>query len=196
MPGGGLLLWQTTSRPGECHASESVAMAEQKKNRSCLIRPVTDRDWPGLEALWRSLYEHQHAHGMLLEVPFDAYRLWVKSFQPVLERFAFVLVAEESNSLVGFFAGRLRSLPPHFGGYQVGHFSELFVADSHRRRGIADELLSAGIKWFRERNIHRIDLSVLAKNSEAREFYLRRGWVEELIQMVWQEPAALPDLTN
>jgi GNAT superfamily N-acetyltransferase len=162
-------------------------MEKSVKNSSLVIRLATVEDWPRLEHLWLLLYEHQQAHGMLLGLPPDAYQLWVASFQPILGRFGFVLVAEEAKSLVGFLAGRIRSLPPHFGGHQTGHFSELFVADSHRRRGIADELLSAGINWFRERGIQRIDLPVLAKNSGAREFYLRRGWVEELVQMVWQE---------
>ncbi len=162
-------------------------MEERPGKNSYVIRHINDEDWPRLEPLWLALYEHQRAHGMLTGLPPEAYQLWAASFQPVLERFAFVLVAEEADSLVGFLAGRLRSLPPHFGGHQVGHFSELFVADSHRRRGIADALLAAGIKWFRERAIHRIDLPVLTKNSGAREFYLRHGWVEELVQMVWQD---------
>jgi GNAT superfamily N-acetyltransferase len=162
-------------------------MRELTGQRSHVIRPIASDDWPRLEPLWLALYEHQRAHGMVIELPDGAYQSWAASFQPLLERFTFVFVAAEADSLVGFLAGRMRSLPAHFGGQQVGHFSELFVADSHRRRGIADELLTTGINWFRERGIHRIDLPVLVKNSEARAFYLRHGWVEELVQMVWQE---------
>ncbi|HKR61677.1 MAG TPA: GNAT family N-acetyltransferase, partial [Pyrinomonadaceae bacterium] len=69
----------------------------------------------------------------------------------------------------------------------VGYLSELFVIESYRRRGIADELLSAGLAWFRERNISRFELPVVIGNSEARNFYLRRGWVEEFTQLVLQD---------
>lgn len=149
------------------------------------IRPITNADWSRLESLWVSLYKHQETSGLLTELPPDAYNLWVESFKAVIDRFAVVLVAEAANELVGFFAGRLRSLPPYFGGHRIGHCSELFVDESHRRRGIAEDLLMAGIKWFRERDIHRVDLTVLPKNLEARDFYLRQGLVEELIQMTW-----------
>jgi GNAT superfamily N-acetyltransferase len=156
-----------------------------------MIRPITNHDWQRLEPLWLSLFEHQRAHGMLVELPPNAYELWVAAFTPLLERFAFVLVAEEENSLVGFLSGRIRAQLPHFGGRSVGYLSELFVIDSFRRRGIADGLLSAGIAWFRERDIHRFELPVVVNNSQARQFYLRRGWVEEFTQLVLQdEPKA------
>lgn len=159
----------------------------EEPSSSYLIRPVTNDDWPQLESLWRSLYEHQRAHGMLLELPPDAFQLWMASLQPVLDRFGFVFVAEEAEALVGFLAGRIRSLPAYFGGQQVGFISEVFVPDSRRNRGIAHELLSMAHTWFRERNIARLELQVVINNSHARNFYLRRGWVEELTQMVWQE---------
>jgi GNAT superfamily N-acetyltransferase len=161
-------------------------MGELKESKA-VIRPISPEDWPHVEPLWLSLYEHQRAHGMLVELAPDAYQHWVASTEPLVGRFGFVLVAEKANAVVGFFAGRIRSLPPQFGGRQSGHFSELFVVESERQHGIADELLAAGINWFRERDIHHIDLPVLMKNTGAREFYLRRGWVEELVQMVWQE---------
>jgi GNAT superfamily N-acetyltransferase len=89
--------------------------------------------------------------------------------------------------VVGFLSGRIRAHAPHFGGRSVGYLSELFVIESCRRRGIADELLSAGIAWFRERNINRFELPVVINNSQARNFYLRRGWVEEFTQLVLQD---------
>lgn len=159
-----------------------MEMSVSRSNHS--LRPITDADWPRLESLWLALYEHQQSHGMLLELPPNAYQLWADSFRPLMERFGFVFVAEEAHALVGFFAGKIRTLPPHFGGYQVGYFTELFVIETHRGRGIADELLTAGINWFREREIVRLELQVVSNNEQARSFYLRRGWVEELTQMV------------
>lgn len=154
-----------------------------------VIRPIAHADWPRLEYLWVALYEHQKANGMLITLPPNAFWLWVESIRPLVERFSFVLVSEERDDLIGFLAGRIRSLPAHFGGQQIGYISEIFVADTHRGRGIAGELLSAGIHWFQQREIHRVELSVLPKNYEAREFYLHRGWVEDLVQIVWQDDA-------
>jgi GNAT superfamily N-acetyltransferase len=165
-------------------------MDELANDGKAVIRPISPEDWPRVEPLWLSLYEHQRAHGMVVELAPGAYQLWAASIQPLVGRFGFVLVAEKANALVGFFAGRLRSLPLQFGGHQSGAFTELFVVESERQQGIGDELFSAGVNWFRERDIHHIAFPVLTKNTYAREFYLRRGWVEELVQMVWQEKSA------
>ena len=148
------------------------------------VRMVREEDWPHIEPLWHSFYEHQIAHGMLLELPPDAYQSWVASMRTVLGRFAFVFVVQEGEDLVGFFAGRIRSLPSYFGGHQVGFFSDLFVIDSHRRRGVADILFSTGTSWFRDQGIDRLELHVVSNNTEAREFFRRRGMIEELTLMV------------
>jgi len=124
---------------------------------------------------------------MLLELPVDAYELWAASFKSALGRFAFVFVAEEEESLVGFLAGRIRAQPQHFGGQQAGFISDVFTDGAYRNRGIAGELISRARSWFNERGIDRIELQVVAHNSEARDFYLRNGWVEELTQMVWEK---------
>jgi GNAT superfamily N-acetyltransferase len=155
-------------------------------NHDHSIRPIDD-DWAQLEVLWVALYRHQREHGMLIELPPDAYQLWVSALKPLMGRFGFVFVAEEAQSLVGFLAGRIRSMPAHFGSQPAGFIGEVFVLDSHRGRGIAQELLSLAQSWFHERDVHRVELQVVAGNTQAREFYLRRGWAAELIQMVWRD---------
>jgi GNAT superfamily N-acetyltransferase len=174
-------------------------MAEQ------IIRHVMEEDWPRLAPLWLRLYEHQRAHGMLLELPPDAFELWRASLQPLLGRFALVLLAEwrgaaeSSDSAggsglaeataapLGFLAGRVRSQPPYFGGQPAGFLSELFVEEAQRGRGVAGALLDASVEWFAARGVVRVELQALVGNPSAREFYRRRGWKEELVQMVWQE---------
>jgi GNAT superfamily N-acetyltransferase len=169
-----------------------------------IIRHVTEEDWPRLAPLWRRLYEHQRAHGMLLELPPDAFELWRASLQPLLGRFAFVLLAEPRGAAecsdpaggsglagataapLGFLAGRVRSQPPYFGGQPAGFVGELFVEEAQRGRGVAGALLDASVEWFAERGVARVELQVLVGNTSAREFYRRRGWKEELVQVVWQ----------
>jgi len=152
------------------------------------IRSIAADDWLQLEPMWRALYDHQRLHGLLVSLPSDAYQLWVDALRPLLGRFAFVYVAEWNESLVGFLSGKIRSLPPHFGGEAVGFLGELFVAPLHRDQGIASKLLETAHVWFMEGGIKRVELQVLSANAEAREFYGRRGWTEELLQLVWLEP--------
>jgi|ERR1043166_4898256 GNAT superfamily N-acetyltransferase len=172
-----------------------------------IIRHVTEGDWPRLAPLWLRLYEHQRAHGMLLELPPDAFELWRASLQSLLGRFAFVLLAEQQRAAessdsaggsrltgattapVGFLAGRVRSQPPYFGGQLAGFVSDVFVEEAQRGRGVAGALLDASVEWFAARGVVRVELQVLVGNAVAREFYRRRGWKEELVQLVWQEGA-------
>ena len=118
--------------------------------------------------------------------PPDAFERWRTSLRPLLGRFGFVLVAEGRGALLGFLAGRIRSQPPYFGGQPTGFISDVFVEEAHRNRGTAGALLAASARWFEEREIGRVELQVLIGNSGALEFYRRRGWKEELVQMVRQ----------
>ena len=149
------------------------------------IREAVEDDLSRLRPMWLSLYEHQRKNGMLIELPVDAFQHWSNSLIPVLGRFGCLFVAEDNGELVGFLAGRIRSLPQYFGGDQVGFISEVFVQDSHRSHGIGRRLVAKAVSWFNDQNITRLELQVITRNEGARRLYRQLGWVEELVQMVW-----------
>ena len=155
-----------------------------------LIRPGSSEDMPRLESLWLAFYEDQKRRGMLLDLPVDAFAHWTKSYVPVLGRFACLFVAEKNGDLVGFLAGRIRSLPPYFGGSQAGFISEVYVANAHRGQGLGRHLVLSATRWFQKVGLMRIELQVIMNNTPARELYHQLGWSEELVQMVWQSKAA------
>ena len=150
------------------------------------IRAIANEDWDQVKPLWLALYEHTQARGMQTEIPPDGFEAWARSFAGLLERIAFVFVAEADGEVVGFFAGRIRVHPKYFGGRQVGYFSDLYISNSHRRRGIARDLMTAGLSWFRERGINRFELPVVAGDDEARAFHKSNGWKEDFVQMVYE----------
>jgi len=149
------------------------------------LRYATAADMASLEPLWHDLYQHQFDHGMLLRLPKGAYDAWLKSIAPFLGRFANVFVAEEGGQLVGFVAGRIRTLPPYFGSGTIGAISEVFVAESHRGQGIGRRLLAFALEWFQAQDISRVELQVVAGNQDGIRFYRQLGWHQELLQMVW-----------
>ncbi len=138
-----------------------------------------------IKPLWHALYQHQFAHGMLLQLPEGAYDSWLKSIIPFLGRFASVVVAEKDGEIVGFVAGRIRTLPPYFGSGTIGAISEVFVSESLRGGGIGRRLLAFALEWFQAQQITRIELQVVAGNPDGIRFYRQLGWHEELLQMVW-----------
>lgn len=152
-----------------------------------LVRLITVEELPRIAPLWRALYKHQEIHGMLLKLPEDAYEQWAASFVPVLDRFASIFVAEIDEKFVGFLACKIRSLPPHFGEFPVGFISDVFVDENYRGYNIGRKLMDKAVDWFQQNGIARIELQVIMNNVHAREFYRRMGWVEELVQMVWQK---------
>jgi len=155
----------------------------------CTLRYATAADLPRIATLWRALYEHQLAHGMRLPVPAGAFEAWERSMAPALGRFAVVSLAEREGAIVGFVAGRVRALPPFFGGGAAGFISEVFVSDTERGTGLGRQVLAHAVDWFAAQGITRVELQVLAGNPRALEFYRELGWHEELVQMVWEAPA-------
>lgn len=150
-----------------------------------VLRHAVAEDMARIKPLWHALYQHQFEHGMLLRLPEDAFEAWLKSIVPFLGRFASVVVAESGAEIVGFVAGRIRTLPPYFGTATIGTISEVFVSDSLRGGGIGRRLLAFALEWYTAQQITRVELQVVAGNPDGIRFYRQLGWHEELLQMVW-----------
>lgn len=162
------------------------AKPEMMANGDYLIRLADADDLHRVETMWTALYEHQQQNGMLIQLPVNAFDLWVSSIKPLLGRFAWLFIIEKNGELTGFLAGRVRSLPPYFGGAQVGFISEVYVSDDHRQQGLGERLVMTAMEFFSERGLARVELQVIMNNPAARKLYQRLGWSEELVQMVWQ----------
>ena len=160
-------------------------MPESLDKPGLIVRHAAAADMDRIKPLWHALYQHQFEHGMLLRLPDGAYDAWLKSIEPLLGRFAGVVVAELEGNIVAFVAGRIRTLPPYFGSAVIGTISEVFVSESHRGAGIGRRLVAFTLDWFHSQRITRVELQVVAGNPAGIQFYRELGWHEELVQMVW-----------
>lgn len=149
------------------------------------VRHAGPDDLRRVELLWRELYAHQAAHGLLVTLPSDGFSAWERSLAPLLGKFAAVMLAEREGEAVGFVAGRLRVMPAYLGGTTVAFISEVYVVDHARGTGIGQQMMSSATEWFVAKGATRIELQVLAGNVAAKRFYVELGWREELVQMVW-----------
>lgn len=150
------------------------------------LRLLSAEELDVLRRPWNDLYQHQADHGMKLQLPVDAFDKWVLSISPVLGRFAMVVVAECQSEVIGFVAGRIRTLPPYFGSIPVGAVSEVFVAEPYRGKSLGEVLLQFALSWYQKQGIERVELQVVAGNHGGLRFYHRLGWHTELVQMIWQ----------
>ena len=81
-----------------------------------------------------------------------------------------VLVAESDGHTIGYAAVAVVG--------DVADLTRIVVAASHRRSGIASELLAALHEAARDAGAERMLLEVAASNADARAFYAARGFAE------------------
>jgi RimJ/RimL family protein N-acetyltransferase len=80
-------------------------------------------------------------------------------------------VADAAGEVVG----SLHLEPSRFGFGEIG----MAVAREWRGRGVGSALLAAAIEWARQRELHKLSLSVFPHNAAAIALYRKFGFVEE-----------------
>ena len=81
------------------------------------------------------------------------------------------LVAELGGELVGLAWGRIDMSAP-----DVAALYQMWVAPTHRGRGVGQKLLEAVIAWATAQNVAALDLGVTCGDSPARRLYERAGF--------------------
>ena len=82
------------------------------------------------------------------------------------------LVAEDDGAFVGLTWARLDAANP-----RIAHLYQVWVAPTHRRRGVGRAMMDAAIVWARARAVQRLALDVTCGNSAALGMYERAGFV-------------------
>ncbi len=79
-------------------------------------------------------------------------------------------VTGDGGTMIGFIVGIVE---PEF----TGHITTIGVAPEHRRRGVANRMLSKVEDGFRRRHVRVMRLEVRSVNNGAQELYRRHGYV-------------------
>ena len=87
-----------------------------------------------------------------------------------------VLVAIDDQTVVGYSISQITRIPPFSRGKNVGIIYDMAITTSHRRKGIGKEMLDSIKTWFKEREINRIELSVVTKNTIGDSFWREQGF--------------------
>ncbi len=141
------------------------------------IRQGTAEDLPELLRLYRDY------HQGLLDVGMN-YDLNEETLPRVMEnrlrsRLILTAVAENgAGELCGFvFCSILRLAPEYVcrGESSVGYLNDLYVAPAARHQGLAQKLTQYAENWLKEQDISVMELQVLGKNANAREFWKKQG---------------------
>ncbi|MBN2076323.1 MAG: GNAT family N-acetyltransferase [Dehalococcoidales bacterium] len=87
-----------------------------------------------------------------------------------------VLVAMDDQKAVGYSISKITRMPPFSRGKTIGIIYDMAITASHRRKGIGKEMLESIKAWFKERNVKRIELSVVTKNTIGNSFWKEQGF--------------------
>ena len=90
-----------------------------------------------------------------------------------------VFMAVLSGGAVGFvccYAGHDDDMMLDEQSRPYGYVSDVFVASEHRGRGVGAALLDAAEAYLAGLGFHRVMLSVMAANADARAVYEKRGY--------------------
>ncbi len=94
-----------------------------------------------------------------------------------------VVVAETDGQVVGYAVGHLAENPPVLEPHVYGHVSDICVAPSWRRRGIARLLFAALCKWLQQHGAKIVQLHVATQNPAAQAFWHEMGFSPFMTRM-------------
>jgi GNAT superfamily N-acetyltransferase len=106
--------------------------------------------------------------------------IFIKEYlRPAMEaKNSLILVAVVKRQVVGYSyslinkPSNLQDRPIH------GCIHDMFITVKHRRQGIGENMLVEIMKWFKSRDIQRIELDVLAQNKVAASFWEKQGFTD------------------
>jgi GNAT superfamily N-acetyltransferase len=157
------------------------------KNRymaEIVYKLISDGADPLLEQvkpLFAEMYRGMQAQGLMLPLADDGADTWLEGALATLGRFGIIAVAVEEDRLAGFAHGALKFLPDHLDGHKTGVVTHIYIKPGYRGQNTGRHLLELLEVWFAEKEVHSVELQVIAGN-DARGFWERCGYSLELYQ--------------
>lgn len=138
--------------------------------------------WETVAELFTRMYSRMDELGLLLTLAPDGAEKWLKTARNTSGKFGLVILAKKGENAVGFAHGMIKFLPDYLGGFPVGSITHVFVDDDYIRSGIGRDMVNLLEEWFRTKKVHSIELQVIIGNPDAKEFWKKLGYLEELQQ--------------
>lgn len=158
---------------------------------SPVVRRLAEADLPAVGALAGGLLRLHHtwdpARFLSVENPERGYAQYFRS--QLAEPDAVLLVAEIQGEIAGYFYGAYEARDWNMLLDAAGHLHDVFVADAHRRTGLAEKLCRAGMEALRERGAKRFVAHVWIGNDASRALTKRLGFRETMVEVMAEAEA-------
>ncbi|HUN05596.1 MAG TPA: GNAT family N-acetyltransferase [Aggregatilineales bacterium] len=143
-------------------------------------------DAPAIVELWSALvaYHRELTTDLPAAAVNGAARYAKRLIQRLDDPFTHILVAEDEDRVIGFALGTIVDLLPDiFNVEPGGYLADIFIDPAYRHQGLGRELIEQMINWFREQQVHYIELSVAVQNKQAIAFWKAVGGREVMLRM-------------
>lgn len=151
-----------------------------------MIRLMKPTDAPAIVELWSALvaYHRELTTDLPAAAVNGATRYAKRLIQRLDDPFTHILVAEDEDRVIGFALGTIVDLLPDiFNVEPGGYLADIFIDPAYRHQGLGRELIEQMINWFREQQVHYIELSVAVQNKQAIAFWKAVGGREVMLRM-------------
>lgn len=93
-----------------------------------------------------------------------------------------LLIAVMDDQIVGFALMQMQETPPYnvFKKHNFAYLVDLITKPTYRGQGIASTLLAECERWAKTKGADYLELSVLNKNTNAYDLYLKKGFSEKI----------------
>jgi len=94
-----------------------------------------------------------------------------------------ILLAEVDEKIVGFIVGVILKAPGYIVPKKIGNIDNAFVKEDYRHQKIGENLIKELFKWFKEKKVKHIELSVDARNTIGINAWRKFGFFDFRIEM-------------
>ena len=156
------------------------------------IRTARLADVPTLTKLWSEFVKDQteiiirnnpNSKPYLVKRPDAAKNFSDWAQRKVRSRSARVYIAEVDGKPAGFSLIFIRTGPPIMRLRGLGYIDDLFVKEEYRGLGISSKLYREATKWFRQKGMRHVALTVGTGNEPAHSIYKKWGFFDYHVEM-------------
>lgn len=143
------------------------------------IRPATLYDVPALALLCKEIAEYHIALQSFYQLKEDAPSMFAEHLKQLLaDEKHYIPVFCKANEILGHAIIKLSGAYPIYNDRITGYIEEFYIVPAMQKQGLGKLLLDEVYNWFKQRNVERISLDVLAANTLGVSFWRRNGFGE------------------
>ncbi|WP_040247633.1 GNAT family N-acetyltransferase [Psychroserpens mesophilus] len=153
-----------------------------KANYEVFAIEANDPRMSQVEQLYKDLYDLEKEFGVSITLVEDGEKIWRKSIEKVLGKFAQIIVVSLGEEIVGLCYGNIKMLPAYFGSIKSGYLDAIIIKAEHRKKGLGDQMIQQLIDWWVANDVVVFEVERQITNENSAKNWERFGFKKELIR--------------